>query len=292
MSIVYIVNPVPFHYEIIESVIRGYPSILGAIQNPVKIYLNVFHDISFQEYIEEKFPDIVFGVPENYDFMINCTIYSNTRMKRRSNDPHDFNPTVPNHFYICHETCRRFKMFPNILFVAPSSYKKRFLLSHLPFSESAPRKTPYPIFAVQGNIHGYRRDFQSLAKILKHVPSHYIFYVKLLGRGKLPQCLLPFRSKIIFKNNLNFIDYHREFLDVYCLLPLLSPSKTPQYFKNKLSSSISYIESYKLRSLMHEALHDRYPELENVHTYSSPPEMLQQFVMLLDQFYLSKPQSN
>ena len=101
-----------------------------------------------------------------------------------------------------------------------------------------------------------------------------------------------FRSKIIFKNNLNFIDYHREFLDVYCLLPLLSPSKTPQYFKNKLSSSISYIESYKLRSLMHEALHDRYPELENVHTYSSPPEMLQKFVMLLDQFYVSKPQSN
>lgn len=292
MSILYIVNEVPFHYEIIESVIREYPSILGPIKNPVTIYLNVSPDTSFQAYIEEKYPDVVFGVPETYDFMINCTIYPNTRMKRRSNDPHDFNPTIPNHFYICHETCRRFQSFPNVLFVSPSSYKKRFPLTHLPFSEFPRRKTPYPIFAVQGNMHKHRRDFRLLARILKHVPSHYIFYVKLLGRGKLPQCLLPFRSKIIFKNNLNFVQYHREFLDVYCLLPLLSPSKTPQYFKNKLSSSISYIEAYKLRSLMHEALHDIYPELENVHTYSSPPEMLQKFVMILDQFYLSKHQSD
>ncbi len=288
MTILYILNTVPFHYEIIESVILKYSSIIGKDINPVTIYLYTLENESFVEYIQQKYPNIIFGTPPRYDYLINCTVYPNQPIKSNSTNPHDFNPTLRNHFYISHETSRRFKSFSNIIFVSPSPYKKRFSLSYLPFSEKPRRRTPYPIFAVQGHIHSYRRDYASLVKILKHVPNHYIFYIKILGRGKLPKCLWPFRSKIIFKDNLNFTDYHREFLDVYCLLPLLSPSKTPQYFRNKLSSNISYIESYKLKSLMHQALHNLYPELENVESYSTTPEMIQKFVMLLDQFYVDQ----
>ena len=84
-----------------------------------------------------------------------------------------------------------------------------------------------------------------LIKILDQ-SYEYDFIIKLIGRGHLPKELDKHKNKIVLKNNLNFIDYHKEFLDAYCILPLISKETRSQYYNSKLTSSINYARGYNL----------------------------------------------
>jgi len=75
------------------------------------------------------------------------------------------------------------------------------------------------------------------------------------------------KSQIILKNNLNFKDYHKEFLDAYCIIPLISKKKNPRYYKNKLTSSINYARAYKIKCLIDRDLQDIY-NLNDVEIYN------------------------
>jgi hypothetical protein len=91
-------------------------------------------------------------------------------------------------------------------------------------------------------------------------------------------------NKIVLKKNLNFIDYHTEFLDAYCILPLISKKTHPTYYKNKLTSSINYARGYKLKCLIDKDLQDIY-ELNNAEIYNDIDDITIGFVKTLEQFY-------
>jgi hypothetical protein len=86
------------------------------------------------------------------------------------------------------------------------------------------------------------------------------------------------------KNNLNFIDYHKEFLDVYCILPLISKASHPFYYNTKLTSTINYARGYKLKCLIDQNLQDIY-NLNYVEIYNNPSDISIGFAKTLDDFY-------
>ena len=70
--------------------------------------------------------------------------------------------------------------------------------------------------------------------------------------------LHTYSDKIILKRNLNFQDYHREFLDCYGIIPLISKEENASYYKNKLTSSINYGLAYDLWFLIDKDLQEIY----------------------------------
>ena len=48
----------------------------------------------------------------------------------------------------------------------------------------------------------------------------------------------------------SFIDYHKRFLDCYCLITLISKQKQPQYYGRKVTSSYNYVRGYNLKCLI------------------------------------------
>ena len=113
----------------------------------------------------------------------------------------------------------------------------------------------------------------------------YDFKIKLIGRGDLPQSLIKYKEKIILKNNLNFIDFHKEFLNGYCILPLISKNSNPNYYKKKLTSTINYAKGYKLKCLIDKDLQDIY-NLEDVEIYNDIQYINYAFEKTLEKFYL------
>ena len=61
----------------------------------------------------------------------------------------------------------------------------------------------------------------------------------MVGRGYQPKEIEKYKDKIVLKNNLNFIDYHIEFVEAYCILPLISKKTKHEYYSRKLTSSIN-----------------------------------------------------
>ena len=57
---------------------------------------------------------------------------------------------------------------------------------------------------------------------------------------------------------MNFQDYHKEFLDAYCVLPLITKASHPHYYKNKLTSSVNYILAYNLLTIIDKEFQDIY----------------------------------
>lgn len=274
--IIYIYNHVNFHYEIIESIILQYPLIIGKkLENPI-LYLS-FHknkNPSFYNYITKKYPFIKIGIPPSYHYSINCSVY--TRFKRRIKRD-------KKHFYISHEYNPFLVPFKNVFFVFPKIKERYISLHYLPF-QNEKKMIERPIYIIQGNLnHGFRRNFHLLKLILEQQYS-YPFQVKLIGSGQLPKILQPFKNKIILKNNLNFQEFHREFLDGYAILPLISKEKQKHYYTHKLTSSINYAKSYNLKCIMDNDLYNLYP-LQNVEVYSSDKNIIHAFRKSLHDFY-------
>jgi hypothetical protein len=144
---------------------------------------------------------------------------------------------------------------------------------------------------IQGNLTSERRDYNIIKNILDmHITSNnnnINFTVKFVGRGKLPKILdkPEYKKYIILKNNLDFINYHKEFLDAYCIIPLISKQTHPQYYNNKLTSSINYGKAYNLWFLLDDELQQIY-NLPKVFEYNNKDiTIYDKFLESLLQFY-------
>jgi|TARA_B110001469_G_scaffold100151_1_gene97390 hypothetical protein len=271
-----IVNNYPAHYEIIESVIVKCNYILNIdLFEKLNIYLSIYHCPFFKKYIKNKYPNIKFQKIFNYDYFINCTVYDK--------DFKYLDKDNKNKKYIAHELTPRLKENPNILFLTPFLSNRFLEADILPFSFNK-IKTKIPVYIIQGNLNQKRRNYDLLKKILSQ-NYKYDFKIKLIGRGDLPQSLIKYKEKIILKNNLNFIDFHKEFLNGYCILPLISKNSNPNYYKKKLTSTINYAKGYKLKCLIDKDLQDIY-NLEDVEIYNDIQYINYAFEKTLEKFYL------
>ena len=171
---------------------------------------------------------------------------------------------------------------PNVWFLTPLAKNNILTTNILPFSG---KKKIYkiPIYIIQGRMRSDIRNLELLKKILD-VKYNHKFIIKMIGRGKVPIILNKYRDKIIFKNNLNFIDYHKEFLNAYCILPLITKVTHPIYYERRLPSTINYASGYKLKCLIDRNLQDIY-NLENVEIFNDKNDIVKAFKKTLNDFY-------
>jgi len=280
--ILQIFNKIPGHYEIIESIIVKYREFFDDIdKEKVEIYLDLKEsdaNASFQLYISEKYPSIQYrkqdGTP--FDYYIHCTIYNShfpKLQKKKSNQK-----------YIAHNITKRLQENPNVFFLTPLAGTKNLISCDiLPFMDQK-RKTDIPIYIVQGGLKNSRRNFTLLRKILSETNCNQPFIIKMIGRGELPDELSEYKERIVVKSDLDFIDYHKEFLDGYCILPLTSIHSHPQYYSTKFTSTINYAKAYKLKCLLDEDLQKIY-QLENAQVYKDESDIKEAFLQTLSDFY-------
>jgi len=292
-----IYNNVTCHYEIIESVIVKYKEILNISNDTiVEIYLSIKHNESFEIYIKEKYPNIIFKrdfmyypkkllhggfngkMNHNYHYYIDCTIYDIDIKKLIS-------ATYSNKKYISHEITDQLKANPNVYFLTPLSKSNVFYTDILPFSDMK-QNSKTPVYIIQGNLNEGRRNLSLLIKILEK-SYDYDFIIKLVGRGYLPPELEEYKNKIVMKNKLNFIDYHKEFLDAYCILPLITLKSHPRYYTDKLTSTINYAIGYNLKCIIDQDLQNIY-NLQNVEVFNNENDIVSTFEKTLKSFYTSE----
>lgn len=276
-KILLIQNLVNFHNETIESYIVKYKEIFH-IDYDLDIYIdmlnNSLNNNNFKKYIKEKYNNIIFDKPINYDYYINCTIYD-----RHYNNILD----NPNYIYISHHITERLKKKNNVFFLTPLMDIKNYISCDILPYMNYKIKTNIPIYVIQGNLETKRRNYSLLEKILSK-EYDYEFKIKLVGRGIIPNKLKKFSNKIILKNNLLFIDYHKEFSDCYCLLPLITKKSHPQYYTTKLTSSINYAKAYKLLTIIDKDLQEIY-NLDNVEIFNDENDIVTIFEKTLINFY-------
>ena len=274
-TIILLHNEKDYHYEIIESIMIYIEQIVGQrIQSPM-FYLDLEgNDPSFKDYLSSKYNNLKWDKPSFYHYYVELSFYKDQISKYRNDSMH---------FYIGHEISPELEMHSNIYFITPLS--KNYISCHfLPFKEEKKKfKTELPIYIVQGNLDETRRDFSLLVKLLSQ-SYPFDFRIKLIGRGDIPASLQPFSDKIIVKNNLNFQEFHAEFLDGYCLLPLVSKENNPSYYKNKLTSSVNYILGYQLKCIVDYDLQNIY-HFNNAYIYHSLVDIQNVFLMSLINFY-------
>jgi hypothetical protein len=308
-------NPFPYHYEIIESCmvkvneIFDY-EILNNNRNKINIKFEIqYHpEPSFEIYLLEKYKDkididitfiaieskfLYINLPINdikYDYVLYITTslyYLKELMKKVKNKSrficHDFCPDSFNDSYKDLEYNKK-----NILFLTPIAKNfKSLVCDILPFVENI-KKNKVPIYVIQGNLDVSRRYFELLKKLLDKCDFELPFKIKLVGRGPLP-CILnkvEYEKYLICKSDLNFIDYHKEFLDAYCILPLISKEMYPQYYEKRLTSSMNYGKAYKLYFLIDNDLNDIYKEKKAfVYDSKSFESFYSKFKESLNNFY-------
>ena len=266
-----------YHYEIIESIIVKYNEIINIKynDNEIKIFINCCKNNQFINYIENKYNYVSFDKCINPNYHIYLTTYDS-----------DYNNIIKNSkniFYISHEVTDRLKNLSNCIFLTPLSKKKYLKADILPFTNEKIH-SEFPIFIVQGILNNKRRNISLLEKILGNKYDH-AFKIKIIGNfDYLPDELKIYSDKIIVKNKLNFIDYHNEFRDGYCILPLILKKTQPLYYKNKLTSSINYIEGYKLKCLIDKDLQNIY-NIKNAFVFNDENDIVSVFTNALSQFY-------
>tara|TARA_Y100000992_G_scaffold34564_1_gene19376 strand:- start:571 stop:1407 length:837 start_codon:yes stop_codon:yes gene_type:complete len=272
-----IVNNDCFHYEIIESIIIHYDKILSIDKNEIsRIILKISSNDSFTEYLKNKYPKIIinknmyFGVK----YLINVSIY-----KR---DYHLIDK-MENSYYISHEVDEDLKKHCNVIFTTPLCKTDKYMyFTELPFKNEK-QNSENPIFIIQGELK--RRNWNLVKKILER-KYDTDFKIKIVGKGEIPEVLEDllhtYRDNLILKQNLNFQDYHREFLDCYGIIPLISKEENASYYENKLTSSINYGLAYDLWFLIDNDLHKIY-NLKKSKTYTNNIDDI--FESLLKNFY-------
>lgn len=269
-----IYNNVNFHYEIIVNTIEKYSEILKIPKNDnIHIYVYCLDNTSFIKYIKDTYPSIIFENITDYDYCINCTIYMPAET---INDG--------KHFYISHTVCKKACQLPNVYHLMPKNNNNYFKCDSLPFNDTK-LLTDVPIYVIQGAISSRRRDFGLLKAILEE-PYNYDFKIKILGHGTLDPEFDKYKDKLLLRNNLDFIDFHKEFEDVYAILPLVSKINNPLYYRGKLTSSINYGLAYNLTFIIDNDLNAIY-NVPKSHVYKEGDHvsLINQFNKSLRLFY-------
>ena len=280
--IIYIYNNYNCHYEIVYNVIHKYNEIIKKSKNNDDIiYIHLLkQNPHFIEIVNKEFNNVFFKTIDTYDYYINTTIYeaSNIQNKKQKiiNDE--------KHFYISHEIFETNNK--NIFFATPIRNNNYLECNVLPFQNEIYDHT-LPVYIIQGSIDNNRRCYELLKLILDN-SYEYDFIIKIIGytcsnSNILINELHEYKNhKIVIKTDLNFIDFHREFLECYCLLPLTSKIKTPQYYNKKLTSSINYTIAYNLNCIIDEDLQNIY-NLKNAYIYNT--NIVESFKKSLHDFY-------
>jgi hypothetical protein len=274
-----IFNKIPGHYEIIESIIVKHKEIIGN-HKISQIYLQVHEaDQSFKRYIKEKYPNIIFDMIFNFDFHINCSIYPKHYEMIKNLDKNKF-------FFISHDKHKNLTQLNNVFYLTHSAGGNYISADVMAYQDKKNMNKKIPIYIIQGHLgkeHKHRRNFNLLIKILKEKYEHP-FKIKVIGKGELDESFKPYLKNIEHIKNRDFIGYHKEFLDCYCILPLTLESTNPQYYKGKLTSTINYAKGYKLKCIIDKELQDIY-KLPNVETYSNENNIVNAFKKTLNDFY-------
>ena len=277
--IIYISNPHHYHNEIVMSVIEKYDKIISIKQSKEDIiYFNYGIDEVFAEFIKTKYPDIKYEIPTVYDYYIQCTFYAREHFLKNYKEDEK-------HYYISHEYIEEFDK-PNIFYLTPLCNSNKYIYCDILPYQNEKIKSDIPIYIIQGEMSIKRRDFDLLEKILEETQS-LKYKIKMIGRGKLDEKFNKYSDKIIKKSNLNFIEFHKEFLDCYCILPLTSKKTNCQYYINKLTSSINYGIAYDLKFIIDHDLQNIY-NLDNVEVYNDENDIIASFKKTYDDFYISK----
>lgn len=287
MSTLTIINNKSYgHLEIIESLINKYSEIIGCeLPLPLSIFLLLKDDVdtSFKEYIHAKYPQIKFGVPPEMDYTIHTNFYPKPDKIKYLNS-NKVNPKK--NFYICHRVFDSREQYPNVFFLTPLAVSN-FISAHiLPFNNEKKIITDVPIYVIQGNFSSTRRDYSLLKLILKHT-YEYDYKIKLVGRGDIPDVALSFPEKFIICQKRNFVNYHQQFQDCYCIMTLTTRRNNKKYYKTALTSTINYALGYNLKCLIDKQLQNIY-HLPDVQVYNKPRDIIQAFEKSLQYFYSKK----
>ncbi len=278
--IIYIFNQVKFHYEVILSVIEKYDLIIKQPKTSTDIiYLSyIDYDQTYTQYLHQTYPKIKIGQPANFDYSINCTIYPNFGQIKNNGK----------NFYIAHELSPIFNQ-PNIThyiyYLTPLCQNLNyFYYDRLPFRNQTKQPNKIPVFVIQGNIESYRRNFDLLELLLEYSEiSKLPFKVKVLGRGHLDSKFNRY-SSLIQKNDLNFIDFHHEFLDCDYILPMITQATHPHYYTTKLTSSIVYGLAYNLHFVIDQDLQNIY-NVPKATIFTDTTDFISSFEKTLKSFY-------
>ena len=272
-------NLVNFHYEIIETIINKYDILLNIVKKKNDIIiLNIIKNDSFISYILSKYKNIKLCTinDSDYVYFINCTIYEN-----------NLNGIIKDnkYIYIAHEITENLKKHENVYFLTPLCNTNKFFYADiLPYSEQK-KKNKVPIFIIQVNLTDKKRNYKLLDNILNYQDKTNLnYYIKIIGQGSLDSKYKNYK-KLIIKENLEFKDYHNEFLDAYCIIPLITKESHSIYYKNKLTSSINYGKAYDLKFLIDKDLQDIY-NLTNVEIFINEIDFLKKFIKCINDFYL------
>lgn len=330
---VIIYNPVNYHYECIESVIHFLPQILvgQVLDREVEIILNICtKDAGFIKYITTYTSRLIsryslgsikiIDVDEN-SMMVNTEDVQKQIIIPSSESEIQIVLTIPGEskkktistyyepytYVISHYYFNSRPKLPNIFYLAPhcGNLRQFFIPVVLPFSPESVSHIPRaqlngsrPLnLLVQGSIN--RRSMQELRIIIDLVK---MANKKIINAGQLPINLFiltrrnPIKSlnhpNIIFKINCNFWEFNQIASQCDIILPLVSKG-TPEYFKTKLTSSISYGLGYHMHFIIDANLARVYNlDISKCHTYSSLVEFRSKLITVFKTHLESQPTSN
>jgi len=278
MAILYIENNTTVHYEIIESLLLKYRNLLGNIDvHQIVIHIPSLGSTVFKSYIRTKYPAVKFGKLSKYTYYIGVTLY-----------PDDYKMVVnrnpSTHVYISHRIAPTvYNGAKNIFYLTPLSHYNVLSADILPYTEQR-RQATHPIYIVQGSIE--RRDMGLLKVILEgaYTGRHTSYKIKILGKdAAIPPELQKYSERLIVCKNYNWEKYHKEFLDGYCILPLISKRMHPQYYTTTLTSTINYAKAYRLKCLIDRDLQEIY-NLGDVEIFGDETDICAAFQRTLDDF--------
>lgn len=265
-------NNVFFHVETIESLICKHEEITKVKCDEITLNLHPTSDHTFVMYILNKYKNVKLG-NEPADYHIHATCYNR--------DIQQINTMEKNHFFICHDFNEETKKNDNVFYLTPLAGKNYIKPNILPLSPKI--KTPHPVYVIQGNISGGRRNYNLPIKILENTKD-LKYQLKFIGRGSgLPAELLN-DARVVHAANLSFIDFHYCFADVYCVLPALTKQTHPQYYTNKLTSSMSYISGFNLPCIIDAELQSIY-NLDNAYVFQKEEDLVSTFIKSHEEFY-------
>jgi hypothetical protein len=262
-----IINDVTFHVEIIESIIQNIENIVKSTVEEIYLHLHPNTDKTFIRYITNKYNNLKLS-NDKCDYNIHATFY-----------PRDFPKFKPSDFYICHEFNNETLKHDNIFYLTPLAGKNYIKPCVMPPVQKI--ITNKPVYIVQGNMVRGRRNFDLVNKILSNIED-LDYTIRFVGRGDLPKDIQQ-HPKVEYFRNLSHKEYHDKFSDVYCLMPLVTKSSHPHYYRNKFTTSIMYAQGYNLTTIIDKDLNDIY-HLEKAYTFGNTKEMVDCFRESHDEF--------
>lgn len=272
-----------YHFEIVFSFIFEFNR---KFKNKIKFFFHPEFINNEREQILRRLEEIneirddqlKIKVPNRYDLRIIITVYQK----------HDLQRILPlkntkNTLLIAHLYHPDLDQFNNLIYLTPvvnqkNNQTKKFMIPvFFPYPQVQPNFEKPAIFLIQGNIQSKRRNYRSLIQVFENINikntkikniNTQDFRIMIVGRGELPDYLQPYKDKIILKANLGDQEYHNCIQDATFIIPLVDNTFQHDYFKKKLTSSISYGLGFGLRFIIFDKLAKLY-KLDNQYVYTN-----------------------